>query len=56
MILVPLFDLKSLTRSHGLHRRDFKSAALGMSLFGASFAPAYAASKGDMVGDYSIMA
>jgi hypothetical protein len=27
-ILVPLFDLKSLDRTRGLHARGFKSAAL----------------------------
>jgi dienelactone hydrolase len=31
MILVPLFDLKSLIRTLGLQRRDFKSAALALS-------------------------
>jgi NAD(P)-dependent dehydrogenase (short-subunit alcohol dehydrogenase family) len=49
MILVPLFDLKSLIRFCRLQCRDFKSAALVMSIFGTSFAPAYAASKGGIV-------
>jgi dienelactone hydrolase len=31
MILVPLFDLKSLINTCGLQRRDFKSAALALS-------------------------
>jgi dienelactone hydrolase len=31
MILVPLFDLKSLIKTGGVQRRDFKSAALALS-------------------------